>query len=435
MLQVVIFDLWALRLSNLKEKIEDASDTDTQSQMYSSQSEGESDTENENRQGRRGRKTDATPSLLDALALCYLGMITLRLPMTLGDLYQAATKGDIVYLRAIKQIPVPMKERLPAQYHAALDPRSLLKPDRLQNAVINLDIAYSRDFGVVFPSLNHPLLLLRYMKELALPLEIYPAVRRLAHLVSYTFSYPTNMERQLRVTDFPENQFASLVIVATKLFYPFDDLKRYPHTPTEPAAAQMDWKAWIRLTKEAQAKEKLPGKLSYEDAMKTKESDVFAMDDMDMDQYLDWYQRTWADEDVRDQDKDAEFRRAMSSMFPIDSGAQQASVPATDDAQQSKMEKVKAVQGALKPRRVITEEEAEEYQREINRPGSKYKQYRHESDLPEHAKAFYEAVAKLTGVSLNTLVQAVFLTERKLQKWVDAERRKEYGEVEDEYES
>lgn len=66
---------------------------------------------------------------------------------------------------------------------------------------------------------------------------------------------------------------------------------------------------------------------------------------------------------------------------------------------------------------------------EIPRPGSEYRRHRSESELPDTARPFYEAVAEVAGISLGTLVRAVFQTEVKIAQWQYDRRREElYGE-------
>lgn len=83
----------------------------------------------------------------------------------------------------------------------------------------------------------------------------------------------------------------------------------------------------------------------------------------------------------------------------------------------------------------------------INRPGSFYKYYRNVDDLPGKAKVFYEKAGKCetqfktsgewkltntlaenAGLSLDMLCRAVYLTERRLQVCIMAERRRRVEE-------
>lgn len=81
-----------------------------------------------------------------------------------------------------------MLDKLPAQYHGALDTqvrmnlknletrlakmeKFLLEPDDLREAIQELVLVYNHSFGLKLPDLNHPLFLFRYVRELALPRE------------------------------------------------------------------------------------------------------------------------------------------------------------------------------------------------------------------------------------------------------------------------
>lgn len=86
----MVKDLWALRLQLLKGKTDATSDEDT---VFSSQPQTGTETEEKNEDvGRkwkvRGRDM---PSLIEALGLCYLGMILLRLPVSVGEMHRYVT--------------------------------------------------------------------------------------------------------------------------------------------------------------------------------------------------------------------------------------------------------------------------------------------------------------------------------------------------------
>lgn len=79
---------------------------------------------------------------------------------------------------------------------------------------------------------------------------------------------------------------------------------------------------------------------------------------------------------------------------------------------------LQTVMGQLRPRRAIPKENDD-----VPRPGSSYRRYRRESDLPEPAKHFYEAAAKAAGLSLPMLIRAVFHTELRLEHWQGNQRK------------
>ena len=85
-LESVVKDLWALRLQLLKDRTLADSDGDT---VFSSQAQTEDEMKTDSKYGR-GWKTraKAIPTLVETLGLCYLGMVLLRLPVSLGDMHR-----------------------------------------------------------------------------------------------------------------------------------------------------------------------------------------------------------------------------------------------------------------------------------------------------------------------------------------------------------
>ncbi|KAF2089632.1 hypothetical protein K490DRAFT_37491 [Saccharata proteae CBS 121410] len=429
-LEEIIRDLWAIRLPKLISKIESADEIRSESQLYSSQSEGETDTEGEASRGVNSRKLDAIPHLIDTLALCYFGMLLLRLPACLGDLYSWAASGELLYYRALQSTPYEMRARLPGSYVTALDPDAMIKPAHLETSVQALATAYIRDVGMSIPPLNHPLLLFRYMKDLALPLDIYPAVNRLAQLVGYDFSFPQDSARKFNIVDLPEAQLAALVVVAVKLSSPFDGLERNPTKATDYGALVIDWPAWIKVMKDAEQHPE-EGRLNFEQSMSITEQDIFSMADKEMDDYLDFYDQTLVDHGAANSGRSHDFSNMLFKMFPTGSDNPPPVVPVDAEMQSgySEQDKVKAVVSKMKVVKVVSAEDAGP---EIRRPGSYYKRYRRTEDLGDVARAFYTAVAKQAGMSMYSLIRAVFLVDQKLYKWCDREKRREAGLLDDE---
>lgn len=83
----MVKDLWALRLQLLKSKIDTTSDENT---VFSSQPQSETETEDKHEGiGRKWRvRGKYMPSLIETLGLCYLGMILLRLPVSIGEMHR-----------------------------------------------------------------------------------------------------------------------------------------------------------------------------------------------------------------------------------------------------------------------------------------------------------------------------------------------------------
>lgn len=86
--QIVVRDLWALRLQDFESRITDATgddDDDTESELFSSQPAGKDES-------RDGFKPNSRylewPRLIDSVALCYLAAFLMRLPVCVIDFHE-----------------------------------------------------------------------------------------------------------------------------------------------------------------------------------------------------------------------------------------------------------------------------------------------------------------------------------------------------------
>lgn len=124
-LEVVVRDLWDLRVRNfggLKSveekrkgknvKSEPQSSSDGELAFFSSQSEAEPSSEDNAATPRSSRFKSwtadeggvwAMPSLLDTLALNYLGCLTIRQPVRIGDLHRWAKRNKLPYRGAVRR--------------------------------------------------------------------------------------------------------------------------------------------------------------------------------------------------------------------------------------------------------------------------------------------------------------------------------------------
>lgn len=423
-LETVIFDLWALRIAQLGEKIvSDLPESDSQSQVFNTLETDDDETTDiergllRNIPGRRDRRLAHAPNLKDCLALCYLGMLTLRLPLTPGDIYAWVTDGKMAHRGAIKLLPLNMRDRLPPAYHSALYPNTLLNYRRFYNTVTNLQISFAKDHGIAWPALNVPLLLYRYLKELALPLELYDATTRLGELLGLTFAFDYDGKKRLGIRHLPEAQLIGCLIVCTKLLYPFDEAERHPKSSAEPTATAVDWESWygsLVTGKKAPAEDE--GGFTTEELLKVQEKDVFQMAPDQMDQYLDFFTDTFLDNAEMQRTKDNDdFRNALYTMFPIEGSKRHPPRQSSDGlALQEQFEQVKTVHSSMKSVAVVNDEAADA---DTLRPGQNYEVWKRGENLPERAKSFYEQAAKLAGLSMDMIVLAVFFTEARIEQW------------------
>ncbi|KAJ5052078.1 uncharacterized protein L3040_001838 [Drepanopeziza brunnea f. sp. 'multigermtubi'] len=421
-LQVVVKDLWELRTRVIHISRDDRSGygSGTGTMMFSSQSEGETtDTDATTRRGhgsRRRRKGLGTeellPTLIETLGLCYLGILLLKMPLGLGDIYKWATQDGIPYNRAIKEVPRDMRSKLPAHYHSALEIRAPLRGSALYDSVSELIDFYNSEFEMSFPSLNAPLLIFRYLRDLCLPVEIYAAVRRLATLLEIDFSYPAQRRKSYRFNAYPEIQLASLVVIATKLAHPFDNITRAPESYSDPSAVRIDWARWTKATA---TNEPQKGFKRGDEIMVT-DTDVWNMNAEKLDDYLDWYQNTWID------DREQKFPGQILQLFPLDDISPR---PVEEDTEtERQVARLKAVQRSLICQSPHTIDENEDVEG-IRRAGELYKRFRTEDELPGPARLFFQLAASKAGITLRMLVKYVFRLEVKLENLRLGERRRE----------
>jgi hypothetical protein len=83
----------------------------------------------------------------------------------------------------------------------------------------------------------------------------------------------------------------SLIVIATKLSQPFDDIFRYPKSDADPSSVQIDWKKWVQIMAEPPSHGLRRG-----EAIHITDADVLGMSKKAMDDYLDWHQRNWIDD-------------------------------------------------------------------------------------------------------------------------------------------
>lgn len=383
-------------------------------------------------------KTNGAISLSETLGICYIGTLLLRVPFTVADLIARVDSGELLYYKAGKEVPGNLRERLPGEFQVLLEPQTILRASSLHHRILELGSLLSMDFGMALPAVNLPLLLYRWMQDLALPIEVYAATRRLAQILDIDFTLQfggkTNMSRVLR---YPEVQLMGLLVVSTKLFFPIDDIDRHPVAASDLSALKMDWAEWVSThtaahetdESEIQGHNKVdtPG-LTFPEAFNISESDCLAMGDEGLDRYMDWYAENLTSESIRDHGragKDADFRRTLMRMFPVQASQPTASADSGEDRGEGEdtslarkaadtTQRLRQVQQALRPKRFVVS--AGNGQDEVARAGSYYRRHREVKDLDGAVKLLYTKAAELAGMSLEGMVKAVFSTERRLQK-------------------
>ncbi|MCJ1282154.1 hypothetical protein MMC26_001477 [Xylographa opegraphella] len=260
-------------------------------------------------------------------------------------------------------------------------------------------------------------------------IEMFTAVQHIASVLTYPFTFPASKFRQ-QFSALPEVQLLALVVVAVKLYHPFDPLERFPKSLSDIGCLTIDWDLW--QNEQAALAKKIKGNKPFPagSEINVREHDVFNMTDLQIDTYLDWYEKTWIDPE----EKERNYRslpQDLLDMFPTGRLNGSKAPPVTNLAEELKLsqdahtQKLIAVQKGLKMREVVSEAREGKQTHPVRRLGAMYACYRHVTDFPPLAKVFYEVAATVVAVSLPTLVTAVYLLEVKLQKWRKIQLRKE----------
>lgn len=225
----------------------------------------------------------------------------------------------------------------------------------------------------------------------------------------------------------------ALLVIAVKIYYPFDTINRHPRSLNDPGTLAMDWHRWCQLQNDHDSRATAGDKLGRGNEIKVTESDTFDLSGDQVDEYLDWFEKTYVDEQ-RARNHPRGYPEQLLDMFPTGRPGGSIKIPIHPEVERQTDEealqhKLKAVQGNLKLREVIPDQDMDDGHSDepVDRLGSYYKRYRKVEDLNPLAKAFHEAVAGLIAIKLHTLLVAVMQIESKLLAF----RRRQLKALED----
>ncbi|KAI5785102.1 RNA polymerase I-specific transcription initiation factor Rrn7 [Peziza echinospora] len=414
-LEAAVRDLWALRLQKLLERYktpahsghgmdsannnadgdattEDNDHDDYSSEYFSSDAEvdhaltGETDFRRRKLLLRQKRQFKL-PSLITTVALCYLGTVLMRVPLTLGDLLKWVDTHDITYTHALREIPNEISSQLPGNFIMALKPVRRIDPRGLQKSVLDLVTLFYTQFGLSFPQLNWPTFTIKYIRDLGLPLETFLGVKQLIAASGAGFMFDGAPRLRRRAIDSPEAKLMALVLISSKLAWGLDGVKRTPHDRAEPAAIKIDRKAWESFL----AGNKFKGDSLYD----YDDTDILNMSGEELDAYMDWYERTWLGSLNKEQ---ANVPEAILNMFPTgrNAGVRESHLQASQDTD-SFATKISKLYSCVKLR------QTELKNSDVVRPGEDYQCWSVEGALPSQAKMLLDAAAAVICMSRDDL--------------------------------
>lgn len=379
-------------------------------QVFSSQTAG-SDS--------HGKDDDRAPRnfvvVVDTISLLYLGVLLLRIPVCIGDLIIWVNNGHLPYYQASKVVPAEIRAPLPGRLQRLLEPETLLSGQDLHSSVLGTMRLLDKEYGMRFPAINHTLLIAGWIRKLSLPIEVYPATSRLCEMLGskFEFSVSNDAGPQLiqKFSDMPEIHLMANLVVAVKMLFPIDEVIHHSATSSDLSALSIDWQQYLHMTEQTRA---------FEDAFAANEEDCLAMTAEQLDQYLHWYERIVASEEISERGRagrDADFRRAMAAMFPAPSTMSTSDVEVRMEASFSTKiqdERLADVQSKLRPKPIV-----HETAQRGDQVGAFHRRYRTFEELARGEKAMqrlYELAARHSGVSVELMVGTVYSVERKLEQ-------------------
>ncbi|RKL23591.1 hypothetical protein BFJ70_g12789 [Fusarium oxysporum] len=396
-LETVVRDLWDLRIRGSGALLaeEETQQTGDGLAIFSSQPTGTENDDTPKKQGARARSWNPednpdwpVPRMIETLALCYLGCLLLRIPTTIGELCVWANSGRIPYKRSFYDLPEEMQDRLPSAYTRALKLplRSSLRGIDLHNAVLDLALSYHHNYGMVFPAINDTPTIVHFARQLTLP-------------------------------DYPEILLMSAIVVAAKLCFPLGQHAPFLRAAGREQSIGFHWTTWYKgvqeLIEASQTSEKEP---SFDQVTADK---VTSMTTEELDRYFAHIASTI------DRKNDSEITR----FFPSENAAPPEAPPRENTEQDNDHKMQKILGQAITVR---GEEGSEQDGETLAEPS--YEAFRSVEDLTETAQALYKAAGHISGLSLDEIVQAVYMLEQKMIYWQLKRRREEEREEEEEEE-
>lgn len=454
-LEQVCRDLWDLRIrgfvgltpAGAKGKGKDGDATPSQSQpgseteltMYSSQVETQISTQDDAKtleKKKRRYKTKtwngeywSLPGPMDMLALVYLGCLLRREPLRIGDIYRWAKTNQIPYLGALECVPKDWRERLPSWAQRTLLTRYMkFEGSELHRAVLEMMLSYKENHGMVFPPIPDPPLLLVWVKDLALPPDIFQHAQEICTIVETSFSFPTRKKKREEaekrgaktryfMLDIPDVLLVVAVVAATKLMYPLDGIERFPRNLRDPLSLKMDWALWE--TEFAAPPEAVRGRLEFEHLAP---DEIWAMSKEDITEYLNWFQTIHA-MDMQRAETEIHHLFPLEEIAPLPEGHD-----ITEEEIEARMARVLSAMTRVEPRPDPVDGEDKG---DIKRLGYLHQRFKHPQEITGPAKRFYQVAAEASGLSLEDLVRAVFGLEWMLGEW-EGRESKRMGEDDDE---
>ncbi|ODQ63309.1 hypothetical protein NADFUDRAFT_53579 [Nadsonia fulvescens var. elongata DSM 6958] len=294
--------------------------------------------------------------LIDMPVLCYLGCLMIRAPVYICDFHRWIQQFQFPHMKSLRLIPKEMREHLAGGYHNALTPMRIPRSGELLTEVRKLLIYFHGTYKIKFPKPLFQPLLVKVLRGLFLPVELYLAVEKLIGILEIDLEIPLTSDVKANQI-WPETQIVALVIFCVKLCYGFDDLRRTPsgESPSEnvPEASEMaeatesyitpeissakiqpiielaayspDWNLWMDMVRKVWIEDESLGEVD--------EKELPFWTPVQIDRYLDWFEDNFVEPDATTESalkqRGKKANQAMSlkrllDLFPTELGDESA---------------------------------------------------------------------------------------------------------------
>ncbi|KAK3368995.1 hypothetical protein B0T24DRAFT_631312 [Lasiosphaeria ovina] len=336
----------------------------------------------------------ALPGAIDTLALVYLGCLLRQEPVRVGDLYRWAKTNQIPFIGAIDLLPQDWRERLPGWAQKSLLTRYIkFQGSELHRAIIDLIRGYKENRCLEFPAVPAQPSLLLYLKDLALPPDVYTTVQDTCSLLDTRFSFPARGPdvKSHMLLDMPDVLLVAAIVSTAKLLYPMDGKEQFSLDDGDLQTLQMNWEVW-----EAEFITP-PKKLGSFEFEKLGPNDIWDLSKQELHEFMNWFQITQLDEKQTDE-------MEIERIFPLEAIQPLPEFQdMTDEEVEARMKRVQKAMTIVPPR---PDREGE------TKP--EIRLYRYPSSLKGHAKRFYEVAAEVSGLTLKDLVFVVYSFDQLL---------------------
>ncbi|KAM4064731.1 ubiquitin family protein [Hirsutella rhossiliensis] len=404
-LETVVRDLWDLRIRGFPDK--DAATQEVLG-MFSSQSSPAQD-QTAWKSRSRAQSWDPErgadwpmPRLPETLTLCYLASILLRVPMRQGQILDWANSGNMPYKKAFDDLPREMRDRMPSAYVKALKSplHSSLGGGELSKVVMGLVLSYHLNYKMGFPEISYMAMLVHYARLLSLPVESVVVTKILAATLKSHFRFPVDKTKILPLGH-PEIRLVALLVVATKLCFPFGNRKSRLHGPGGVELPRLDWDTWKQGFLPPLG-EPPRGNANFAE---TTPSQVALMSDEEFEAYS---------THVLSLTGGKTSESPIARFFPIPNTPEPAPL-VLETSQEEAYERARrllsqTLQSPLQPGPDETDSSSDN----VN---SMYEAFRTTGDLSETARAFYKAAGEAAGIPLEIVVRAVYMQEQAIVSW------------------